>query len=230
MRRGQIALVGSLAFVILVVWAIVARLMLPALSGAAGASPSASVPPVISPPVTTPSPGTASASATTTPEPDEPSASPTDATDAPTPTETAEPTEAPDPPSDPRLAYAEFLLRLDAARADVQDLNATMVVAAEASDKPTVRAAAVDILQFADRERDWLLTHPPAACYADAHDAAGAMLEAYATVAERAIDWADADTGLETLDALADVVTAAGDARVALDVLASELEVTACPA
>ncbi len=230
MRRGQIALVGSLALVILVVWAIVARLMLPALSGAAGTSPSGSIPPVASPPVTA-APGTASAAGTTTPEPDEPGTSPSDATaatDAPAPTETAEPTEAPDAPSDPRLAYAEFLLRLDAARAEVQDLNATIVVAAEAGDKPTVRAAAVDILQFADRERDWLLTHPPAACYADAHDAAGAMLEAYATVAERAIDWADADTGLETLDALAEVVTAAGDARVALDVLAGELEGTAC--
>ncbi len=164
-----------------------------------------------------------------TPATDEPSTSPTDATDAPTPTETAEPTEAPDPPSDPRLAYAEFLLRLDAARAEVQDLNATIVVAAEADDKPTVRTAAVDILQFADRERDWLLTHPPAACYADAHDAAGAMSEAYATVAERAIDWVDADAGLETLDALAAVVTAAGDARVALETFAQELEATACP-
>lgn len=216
MRRGQIALVGSLALVIVVAWLIVARLMLPALTGAAGASPSAEASPVASP-AATPS-GTATASPAPTPEPDLPSPDPTD------------PTEEPDPPSDPRLAYAEFLLRLDAARADVQDLNSTLVVAAEAGDKATVRATAVDILQFADRERDWLLTHPPAACYADAHDAAGAMLEAYATVAERAIDWADADTGLETLDALADVVTAAGDARVALEGLAGELEVATCPA
>jgi hypothetical protein len=228
MRRGQIALVGSLALVILVVWAVVARLVLPALDGSAGASPSASTAAVASPPVSAEPLGTASP--TTTPEPDEPSTGPTDATDTPTPTETAEPTEAPDPPSDPRLAYAEFLLHLDAARAEVQDLNATLVTAAENGDQATVRAVSVDILQFADRERDWLLTHPPAACYADAHDAAGAMLEAYATVAERAIDWADADTGLEALDALADVVTAAGDARVALEALAQELEVTACPA
>lgn len=222
MHRGQIALVGSLALVILVVWAVVARLMVPAISGAAGTPPSPSA--STSTPAVTVIP-----SATATLAAEEPSADATEASDAPTPTETAEPTVAPDP-TDPRLAYAEFLVRLDAARAEVQDLNETIVVAAEADDKPTVRAAAVDILQFADRERDWLLAHPPAACFADAHDAAGAMLEAYAAVAERAIDWVDADAGLETLDALADVVTAAGDARVALETLAQELEATSCRA
>ncbi len=228
MRRGQIALVGSLALVIIVIWAVSARLLLSASDGASAAPPLASSPPVASPAVTAVPLGTASPAAV--PETAEPSSSLTDATDPPTPTGTAEPTGAPDPPTDPRLAYAEFLLRLDAARAEVQDLNATIVVAAEAGDKPTVRTAAVDILQFADRERDWLLAHPPAACYAGAHDAAGAMLEAYATVAERAIDWTDADAGLETLDALAEVVTAAGEARVALEALAGELEVAACPA
>jgi hypothetical protein len=230
MRRGQIALVGSLALVILVVWAIVARLMLPALSGAADAAPSTSASSGASPAVTAAPSASALAAATPTPALAEPSPSPTIATDAPTPTQTDDPTGEPDSPTDPRLAYAEFLLRLAAARADVQDLNAALVVAAENGDTTTVRATAVDILQFADRERDWLLTHPPAACYADAHDAAGAMLEAYATVAERAIDWADADTGLETLDALAEVLTAAGEARVALDDLAQELEAATCPA
>jgi hypothetical protein len=223
MRRGQIALIGSLALAVLVVWALVAGLLLPALTGTAPPSAAAEATPAERSPTPVP---TATSTATAT----DPGPTATAATaDPPTADPpTTDPTDGADPTLDPRLAFAEFLLRLDAARVEVQDLNATLVAAAEDGDPATVRATAVDILQFADGERDWLLAHPPAACYADAHEAAGTMVEAYATVAERAIDWVDADPGLDALDALADVLAAAEVARDALGDLGRDLEAATC--
>jgi hypothetical protein len=131
---------------------------------------------------------------------------------------------------DPRLAYAEFLLRVNDDRSTVDGLNRTLAAAAEAGDPDAVRPAAVAILDFVDIERDWLRGHPPAECYAAAHDAATTMLDAYGTAAERFVDWTAAGGGLDGLAALgqaADAAQAAGDALAAFGTV---LETTRCPA
>ena len=66
-------------------------------------------------------------------------------------------------------------------RSTVEGLNGALTRAAEAQDADAVRTASVDILDFVDVERDWLRDHPPTDCYADAHGAAAAMLDAYGT-------------------------------------------------
>ena len=97
---------------------------------------------------------------------------------------------------DPRLAYAEFLLRVNDDRPTVEKLNRALSSAAQAQDPTAVRRAAVAILDFVDGERDWLREHPPADCYAAAHAAAGAMLDAYGAAADRFIAWAATGGGL----------------------------------
>src|SRR5206468_1757734 len=132
------------------------------------------------------------------------SASPTTATTA-----------APRATGDPRLAYAEFLLRVNDDRTTVQRLNAALSTAAQAQDPAAVRTAAVAILDFVDGERDWLRDHPPADCYAAAHTAAGAMLDAYGAAADRFIHWADTGGGLAGLAAFGDALDAAQTAGTA---------------
>ena len=111
-----------------------------------------------------------------------PTATPTpSASPPPAPARTAKPRAT----GDPRLAYAEFLLRVNDDRATVDDLNTALTTAGNAQDPDAVRRASVDILDFVDVERDWLQGHPPADCYAAAHAAAGTMLDAYRTAAER---------------------------------------------
>jgi len=132
------------------------------------------------------------------------------------------------PNGDPRLRYAEFLLRLTDARPVAADLNATLVAAAEQQDPAAVRRAAVDILDFTDDERSWLRSHPPAECYSDTHASAVRMIAAYAETAEDAIDWADAGGGLAGLEALAAVLESGALAGEALEDLAAELETTRC--
>ena len=117
----------------------------------------------------------------------------------------------------PRLAWAEFLLRLNEDRSTVEGLNAALTTAAQAQDPDAVKAASVDILDFVDVERDWLRDHPPADCYAAAHGAADAMLDAYGTAADRFIDWAATGGGLGGLPALGVALDAADAAREALD-------------
>ena len=156
----------------------------------------------------------------------------TDPTRNPIPTPpAADPATSPPRASGPaRVAYATFLLRLNDHRTTVNGLNAALSVAAEAQDTDAVRHAAVDILDFVDAERDWLREHPPAECYAPAHAAANAMLEAYGTAAERFIDWAATGGGLGGLTALGEAL---GEAQAAADSLASfgqVLEGTTCPA
>jgi hypothetical protein len=143
-------------------------------------------------------------------------------------TPTPRPTTRPVATGDARLAYAEFLLRLDDDRATVTRLNQTLQETAEAGDRPAVRRASIDILDFADAEQDWLREHPPAACYADAHAAADSMLEAYAATADAFIAWADAGEGLDGLAAFGRALEAAGAAGDALTVLGRELEATTC--
>ncbi len=115
-------------------------------------------------------------------------------------------------------------------RATVSGLNQALATAADAQDLPAVRKASVAILDFVDAERDWLREHPPAECYAAAHASAGAMLDAYATAAERFIDWTSAGGALAGLAALGVAVDASDAARVALTSFGSALEETTCPA
>jgi hypothetical protein len=213
MTRGTLALVASLAIGIVLAWALVARVIAPALDGEADASPSPLA--------------VASSSPAPTPRAPTPTAAPT-ASPNPTPTSTPRPTERPEATGDPRLAYAEFLAQLDEDRKTVSTMTDRLVAAADAGDRDTVRDTAGDILQFADGERVWLAGHPPADCYATAHAAAGTMLEAYATVAERAIDWADAEAGLDSLAALGDVLAAGSSARDALATLVTALDAATC--
>ena len=148
----------------------------------------------------------------------------------PSPVRTPAPTAAPRATGAPRLAYAEFLLRVNDDRTTVQRLNAALSTAAQAQDPKAVRTAAVAILDFIDGERDWLRQHPPADCYAAAHAAAGAMLDAYGTAADAFIHWADTGGGLAGLAAFGDALDAAQTAGTALDAFGHSLETTTCPA
>lgn len=176
----------------------------------------------LSSPAVAPSQGSASG-------PPSPSPSPSPLpTASPTPSAQPNPTDGPDATLDPRVAYAAFLVELDEARTEGADLNGRLLVAAEAGDTAMVRSTALDILAFADRERDWLAASPPARCYRGAHRAARDLIEAYATVAERSIEWADADNGLDRLAALARVGVAGDGARTALDALVTALGKVTC--
>jgi hypothetical protein len=150
-------------------------------------------------------------------------------TPSPTATATAKPTPKPRTTGDPRLAYAAFLLRANDDRSKVESLNRALAAAVEDQDRDAARAASVDILEFVDSEHDWLREHPPAACYADAHDAADAMLEAYGTAADRFITWSNAKPGLDSLAALALAAQAADAAGEALTAFGRALEATTCP-
>ena len=148
----------------------------------------------------------------------------------PSPVRTPAPTAAPRATGAPRLAYAEFLLRVNDDRTTVQRLNAALSTAAQAQDPKAVLTAAVAILDFIDGERDWLRQHPPADCYAAAHAASGAMLDAYGTAADGFIHWADTGGGLAGLAAFGDALDAAQTAGTALDAFGHSLETTTCPA
>lgn len=185
-------------------------------------------------PGATPSPGS---SATLTPSPSalpttiatsSPTPEPSPSAPAATPPPTPSPTRRPIATGDPRLLYAEFLLRVTDDRAKVTSLNQALGDAAQAGDLPAVRRAAIEILDFTDAEHDWLREHPPAACYADAHTAADAMLSAYAGAADAFIAWADAGSGLAGLAAFGAAVDAATEAGDALTAFGRELEATTC--
>jgi len=144
---------------------------------------------------------------------------------------TPEPTPT-DPPAahgDPRLLYAEFLLRVNDDRATVDRLNSALSTSAQAQDTKGVHDASVDILDFVDSERDWLRDHPPARCYATAHQAARSMIAAYGDAAERFLDWSATDGGLKGLDALGKAVDAAQVAADKLTAFGSALDGTRCP-
>ena len=136
---------------------------------------------------------------------------------------------APRATGDSRLAYAAFLLRVNDDRTTVDRLNAALSTAANAQDPDAVRRASVDILDFVDVERDWLGGHPPADCYAAAHASAGAMLDAYGTAADRAIDWSATGGGIAGLGALGRALEAGQTAADALTAFGHTLEATTCP-
>ena len=174
-----------------------------------------------------------SASSAATPNPT-PTATPapSPSVDAPTPAPTPTPVPATTPPrasGPPLLAWTEFLARLNEDRSTVEGLNAALTTAAQAQDPDAVKAASVDILDFVDVERDWLREHPPADCYAAAHSAAAAMLDAYGTAADRFIDWSTSGGGLGGLPALGVALDAADSARVAFETFVAALEGTTCP-
>ena len=169
-------------------------------------------------PTATPSPAGSATASPAAPEP----------TPEPAPT-TAPATRPPRATGPPLLAWAEFLAHLNEARSTVEGLNGALTRAAEAQDADAVRAASVDILDFVDVERDWLRDHPPADCYAEAHGAASAMLDAYGTAAERFIDWSSSGGGLAGLPALGVAVEAAETARAAFTAFVAALEGTTCP-
>lgn len=217
MVRGRWLLVGLVSFVVLI--------------GIVGATVSMSIP---TPSVAAGAGATSTPGATLTPTPvPSPTASPSPpATPTPTPDPTADPTPT-DPPTasgDPRLLYAEFLLRVDDDRSRVTTLNQTLADAAQVPNLKKVKAAAVDILDFVDAERDWLSAHPPAACYADAHRDARRMLAAYGTAADGFITWAGTGGGLAGAGALLDALAAADKAGAALTTFGKTLEATRCPA
>jgi hypothetical protein len=168
----------------------------------------------------TPDPATSSLEPTAEPSASSPAAPP-----APSPKTTpkAEAT------GDPRLAYAEFLLRANDDRSAVETMNAALTKGVNDQDRPAVRKASVKILDFVDSERDWLREHPPARCYADAHDAANSMLAAYGTAADRFIAWTKAAPGLDSLAAIGRALEAANTAGEALAEFGRALEATVCP-
>lgn len=189
------------------------------------------------PATASPSPGSsasapptgASAANVATPSP---TASATASASAPPPARATTPsrTSPPRATGDPRLAYAEFLLRVNDDRSTVERLNATLTDAVQSTDPDATQAAAVNILDFVDAERVWLIGHPPADCYATAHGAALSMLESYGTAAERFIDWAATGGGLGGLPALGTALDAASVASDALTAFGHALAGTTCPA
>lgn len=227
MTRSRWLLIGGIALVVVSAILIATR---------ARADEAATVIPIASPaaPPSAPPSADRSLGPTQTAPPPTPTPTPIltpSATPAPTPDPTTAPTPT-DPPTaegDPRLLYAEFLLRVNDDRATVARLNEALSEAAAAQDTDAVHDAAVDILDFTDVERDWLREHPPAACYARAHKAARTMVAAYATTAERALDWAETGGGLAGLSALKDALDAADAAGEALTSFGRALEATRCP-
>jgi hypothetical protein len=129
----------------------------------------------------------------------------------------------------PAVAYAAFLRRVNDDRATVERLNQDLSPAVQAQDVVATRTASVAILDFVDGEHDWLRDHPPADCYAAAHAAAGAMLDAYGKAADGFIKWADTGGRLDGLVALGDAVQFAQDAADSLTAFSTTLDDTVCP-
>jgi type IV secretory pathway VirB10-like protein len=172
------------------------------------------------------------AASVTAPPPtaDPPSAMPSVTSVVPSAAPTTPPaTPAPRTSTAPRLAYAAFLRRINDDRATVDRLNANLSAAVQAQDPVATRPAAVAILDFVDRERDWLRDNPPADCYAAAHQEAGTMLDAYGMAADAFIAWADTGGGLAGLAALGDAVDLAQTAAAVSTMFGQTLDATRCP-
>jgi len=151
------------------------------------------------------------------------------ATATPRPATPRPPTAPPRTSVAPPLAYAAFLRRVNSDRTTVERLNANLSAAVRAGDPRAARPAAVAILDFVDQERDWLRDNPPADCYAAAHAAAGAMLDAYGSAADGFIRWADTGGGLAGLAALGDAVELVQKATDASTAFAAAVDATRCP-
>lgn len=214
MSTGRWFALGSIAIIALVVLVAVMRPGTESVPGASAGSIATSTP------TASPSPSaSASPAASVRPKP-----SPTPTTAAPSKTK------PPRASGEPRVAYAEFVLRVDGDRATVDRLDGALATATDARDLTAVRIAAVDILDFVDLEHDWLREHPPAECYAPAHASANAMLDAFGTAADRFVSWSATAGGLAGLTALGRAVDAAGAAADALSAFGKVLAATTCPA
>ncbi len=166
--------------------------------------------------------GSPAGSPATSPSPD-PGGSPSGGLPTPAaPTPGVAPTPARTSPADPQLAFADFVLRLGSARQEADQLMTELQAAAQGGDDAGVRSAALDILALVERERAWLVDHPPAACYAEAHRDADAMYVAFGVAADLGIAWTDAEglarigALLEALDAVAGAVEQAQDLTASL--------------
>ncbi|MFL5757411.1 MAG: hypothetical protein ACJ77N_14085 [Chloroflexota bacterium] len=148
------------------------------------------------------------------------------------PSASARPTPRPSSPPrtsrDPHLAYADFLSHVNDDRSKVDQLNNALSAAVTAGDRAAARTAATTILDFVKGERQWLLDHPPADCYAAAHAAGIAMLDAYQTAASDFVEWAGA-SGLSGLVALAKAGDAANAATDAFTAFGTAIVSTQCP-
>lgn len=154
-------------------------------------------------------------------------ASPTSAPSR-SPRATARPIAPPRTSRDPHFAYADFLSRLNDDRSKVDQLNSALSTAVTAGDRAAARTAAMAILDFVNGERKWLVDHPPADCYAAAHAAGIAMLDAYQTAASDFVDWAGT-SGLSGLVALAKAGDAANAATAAFTAFGNAIVSTQCP-
>jgi hypothetical protein len=211
--RAQGLLLAGLAVAAVAVWGV----LLSQLLGSRADAPPDGIAVTV-----TASPPSPTAAATPRPTP----------TPAPTPSPTeAPPTAEPDPGngSTDLASWLAFLARLDGVRASAQELNDDLRAAGEESEQVGVAAAAAAMAVLVDRERDWLSSHPPAACYADAHAAADDLLAAYGDVATESARWSEA-SGLDVLAALADVYTAVETAAAEAADIGRELEAVSCPA
>jgi hypothetical protein len=156
-----------------------------------------------------------------------PSASPS-AAPSPTARTTPRPSAAPRTSRDPHLAYGDFLSRVNDDRSKVDQLNNALSAAVTAGDRAAARTAAMAVLDFVNGERKWLVDHPPADCYAAAHAAGIAMLDAYQTAASDFVEWAGT-SGLSGLVALAKAGDAANAATDAFTAFGTAIVSTKCP-
>jgi hypothetical protein len=141
---------------------------------------------------------------------------------------TPRPSAPPRTSGDPHLAYGDFLSRVNDDRSKVDQLNSALSTAVTAGDRAAARTAAMAILDFVNGERKWLVDHPPADCYAAAHAAGIAMLDAYQTAASDFVEWAGT-SGLSGLVALAKAGDAANVATQAFTAFDNAIVRTQCP-
>ena len=135
----------------------------------------------------------------------------------------------------PGLRYAVFLGQMVAAREGIQTTLTELVAAGSgagpAQTADQVRSSAESIAAIAADQRAWLEENPPADCYADAHHAAGAVVESLSDASTAAIGWADAMDSPELGDpATAYAAFTASAQRVLGDAdgLGQELDAVTC--
>jgi hypothetical protein len=123
---------------------------------------------------------------------------PTSGPPAPTspPRPTPRPTQQPSPTIDPAIPAGQFADRISAAADQIDGYLATITTAVKGSDFQAARGAAVSMAAVSSTEQAWLLSHPPAACYASSYDTAVTRYGEVTTTAtsiQSAADAADAN-------------------------------------
>ncbi|HTK43830.1 MAG TPA: hypothetical protein VL749_00560 [Patescibacteria group bacterium] len=114
-----------------------------------------------------------------------------------TPRPTSPPGPTPQPTPDPAIAAGKFADRISAATGEIDGLLAAISSAVQDADFQHASAAASNIATISSTERSWLLSNPPASCFASSYDTAvtryGDVI-ATATSIEQAAEAADANT------------------------------------